>query len=574
MGAEDIESRLSLVEDDVANEVEVGVVFEEKMQVDDDQFKQLLASDKDRVRPLLYLLEDTKEYQNRGVGLYKAVLKNDWVAAERIISKDRRILQAAITKGEETVLHLAARAKHVQFVKELVKLMNEEDLALQDGKGNTAFCFAATAGSVEIAEIMMQKNMNLPLIPGGKGMTPLYMAACFGHAQMAWFLYPIIRRVVHEEEWIGIFFTCINNDLCGLALKMFEDDRTLAKARDVNNDTALHVLARRPWAFFQQSSPRIWKRYTSTSLMSSGNPNLMESLALQLVKGLWEAILVESTDLEIEQIIHSPSNLLFEAAELGNFQFLVELIRSYPDLIWETDEKNQTIFHIAVLNRHASIFNLIHDIGLTKDVILTFEDDENNNILHLAATLPPSHKLNCEQGGIFQLQEEISWFKAVKKIIQPLYAKKRNSNGLTPQDVFRMTHANLLRDGEQWMRSTSKSCMLVSTLIAVGAYFANFDGIGGFYGTKGSALVYFESNWIIALTISKAITFFSSFTSMIMFLSILISRYADMEFLGLLPLRLVVGLITLFISVATMMVAFGARIFVPIGLLQRQMLSL
>ena len=147
--------------------------------------------------------------------------------------------------------------------------------------------------------------------------------------------------------------------------------------------------------------------------MSSGNPNLMESQALQLVKGLWEAILVESTDLEIEQIIHSPSNLLFAAAELGNFQFLVELIRSYPDLIWETDEKNQTIFHIAVLNRHASIFNLIHDIGLTKDVILTFEDDENNNILHLAATLPPSHKLNCEQGGIFQLQEEISWFKVI-----------------------------------------------------------------------------------------------------------------------------------------------------------------
>ena len=54
----------------------------------------------------------------------------------------------------------------------------------------------------------------------------------------------------------------------GLALKMFDDDRTLAKARDVNNDTALHVLARRPLAFFQQSSPRIWKRYTSTSMYS------------------------------------------------------------------------------------------------------------------------------------------------------------------------------------------------------------------------------------------------------------------------------------------------------------------
>ena len=70
MGAEDIESRLSLVEDDVANEVEVGVVFEEKTQVDDDQFKQLLASDKDRVRPLLYLLEDTSKLSQSSFFLF------------------------------------------------------------------------------------------------------------------------------------------------------------------------------------------------------------------------------------------------------------------------------------------------------------------------------------------------------------------------------------------------------------------------------------------------------------------------------------------------------------------------
>ena len=70
MGAEDIESRLSLVEEDVANEVEVGVVFEKKTQVDDDQFKQLLASDKDRVRPLLYLLEDTSKLSQSSLFLF------------------------------------------------------------------------------------------------------------------------------------------------------------------------------------------------------------------------------------------------------------------------------------------------------------------------------------------------------------------------------------------------------------------------------------------------------------------------------------------------------------------------
>ena len=133
--------------------------------------------------------------------------------------------------------------------------------------------------------------------------------------------------------------------------------------------------------------------------------------ALQLVRGLWKEILVRLPNLEVNKLINRPSRLLFEAAEVGNFQFLVELISTYPDLVWDVDEKNRTIFHIAVLNRHANIFNLIHEIGSIKDVIITFEDDDNNNILHLAATLPPSHKLNPELGGILQLQQELSWFK-------------------------------------------------------------------------------------------------------------------------------------------------------------------
>lgn len=46
---------------------------------------------------------------------------------------------------------------------------------------------------------------------------------------------------------------------------MFEDDGALAMVRDVNDDTALHILARKPLAFFQQSSG-LWTRYTITSI--------------------------------------------------------------------------------------------------------------------------------------------------------------------------------------------------------------------------------------------------------------------------------------------------------------------
>ena len=111
---------------------------------------------------------------------------------------------------------------------------------------------------------------------------------------------------------------------------------------------------------------------------------------------------------KIRRVISHPSQITLEAAEVGNVEFLAELLRFYPDLIWEIDIKNRSIIHIAVLNRHASIFNLIHEIG---DSIKTFEDDEGNNLLHCAAKLAPPTQLNLVSGAAFQMMHELLWFE-------------------------------------------------------------------------------------------------------------------------------------------------------------------
>ena len=108
-------------------------------------------------------------------------------------------------------------------------------------------------------------------------------------------------------------------------------------------------------------------------------------------------------------LIGHPTELLFDAAKVG--KLLAELINSYPDLIWETDSANRSIIHVAVLYRHPSIFNLIHDIGSIKDLLASYTDSENNNILHLAAKVPPSDSLNIVSGAAFQMQRELLWFE-------------------------------------------------------------------------------------------------------------------------------------------------------------------
>ena len=111
-------------------------------------------------------------------------------------------------------------------------------------------------------------------------------------------------------------------------------------------------------------------------------------------------------------LISQPSQVTFDATKAGNFHFVAELMRSYPDIMWEVDDKNRSIIHIAVLHRHSSIFNLIHEIGSIKDLIVTFEEkDEKNNMLHCAAKLAPPHQLKLISGAALQMTHEVLWFE-------------------------------------------------------------------------------------------------------------------------------------------------------------------
>ncbi|KAJ7969320.1 Ankyrin repeat-containing protein [Quillaja saponaria] len=496
--------------------------------------------------PSCHLLGNTRKarekYLNLCVPLYKAALRGDWKAARSYFTKDITMLNASITKGWETVLHIAAGANHVHFVEELVKLMDENDLALKDYKGNTAFCFAAAVGNIEITEIMRQKNQNLPTIRGGAGVTPLYMSILQGQREMALYLYPKTIEVLEKGDWNMLFFTCIKTGLYDLAFKMFEDNYFyLALARDDNNETGLHVLA--------------WKLTRQNNWMQDHDH------ALQLVRHLWCHILYR-VDSELKTVISKPSHLLFTAAKVGNVEFLAELLSYCPDLIWEVDNKNRSIIHIAVLYRHAGIFNLIHELGSIKEIIVAFvDDDDKNNLLHLAAKLAPADQLNLISGAALQMQLELLWFEEVKKIMLPSFIDMKNSKGITPRELFTIEHEELLSRAESWMKHTANSCMLVSTLITTGVFSAAFSIPGGSNDKDGTPN-YLQKPAFLLFAVSDAMALISSSTSILMFLSILISRYAEDDFFKSLPMKLMVGLVALFISITSMMVAFSSAFFI------------
>ena len=101
------------------------------------------------------------------------------------------------------------------------------------------------------------------------------------------------------------------------------------------------------------------------------------------------------------------SDVLFDAAEVGNIEFLVRLICFNFDLLWKRKD-SKSIFHIAVEKRHESVFKLLNEIGSIGDLIVGRKLEDGSNILHLAARLAPQDKLNAISGAVFQMQLELT----------------------------------------------------------------------------------------------------------------------------------------------------------------------
>lgn len=280
-----------------------------------------------------------------------------------------------------------------------------------------------------------------------------------------------------------------------------------------------------------------------------------------LVERIWEKIVLLK-DSEISMLIMKPRPLIFDAAKQGNFEFLTILIREYPDLVWKFDGRNCSIFHYAVLKRQEDIFKLIYEIGSIKEMIVLSQDKENgNNILHLAGLLAPQDRLDIVSGAALQMQRELLWFKEVKKVIQPSFAEAENREGDTPRALFTKEHKELREEGEKWMKDTATFSMIVATLIATVVFAAAFTVPGGTKGDTGFPFFDKKASFKI-FAISDAISLVSSTASIVNFLSILTSRYAEEDFLELLPRKLLFGLGTLFVSIATMMVVFSTTFFI------------
>ncbi|KAK3438930.1 hypothetical protein EUGRSUZ_C03914, partial [Eucalyptus grandis] len=181
-------------------------------------------------------------------------------------------------------------------------------------------------------------------------------------------------------------------------------------------------------------------------------------------------------------------------------------------------------------------------------------------------------------GAAFLMQRELQWFEVLEDKSPPLIKslkfevkedksspskslelkETKERSGKTYWGVFVEQRKDLVKEAGQWMKETSSSCSVISTLIFTVAF--TIPGSND----RGN-LVFLKGDSFLVFTVANALSLFSSVTATSMFLAILTSRYAAEDFLHSLPRKMILGLTFLFLSFVFILVAFGSALVIVLS---------
>ncbi|GAY65180.1 hypothetical protein CUMW_239240 [Citrus unshiu] len=475
--------------------------------------------------------QEEDEYCGRCWPLYRMIEKNDWRGVDDFVTNDPDALTAkTIAPGSTTIFHAIVELwvdvesdDATCLLDKLASKVDPQTLEQRDELGFTALFVCAVKGNLRALKVLVKYNPDLTNKRGIFQSLPVIQAAYKGHKDTLQYLREVTYGVdiYSGNDGASMLSRLIDATLYDVALDLLKRRPTIGRDNTDSRRIVLNTLAEKPYAFASGSRLGHLQRliYNCTpvevelvpSIQTNGNQN---------VDGDMENLIVTSK-------IHSKTSTRFGSAKKITTTFGATWHKSYW-MLW--------------------------------NALMRLEGNFGNNILHLVAKLVPSSEV---AGAALQVQRELQWFKAVVKLIHPHRLGDENRSNQTPREVFTQEHKDLVKEGEKWMKETASSCSVVAALIITVVFAAAFTVPGG-SDSKGIPNFLHEPSFMI-FAISDMLALFSSITSVLMFLGILTSRYAEEDFLVSLPRKLIIGLVTLFFSIASMMVAFGAAVHISLS---------
>ncbi|XP_029124959.1 uncharacterized protein LOC109787864 isoform X2 [Cajanus cajan] len=532
--------------------------------------------------------------------LHRGVQRGDWDTASTFVNNNRKAMYEASKLGK-TVVHVAVLTGQEDMVEKLVNKVPKRLLLERDTRGYTALALAAElSDTISVAKCMVDRNKDLLTIKTNEGLIPVVLAAVKGNKNMAKYLFSETPVKVFNEDsgyTTALLLTrCITSQIFDVAWKLLKNNPRIPLTMKFDGVSPLFALAQQPSAFPSVNPPNFWLQWLYNAIPETyveevdsintrmhmndeeerGNtkPGLFFCVITKLLNlpGIRKTYKKRMTHYRAVKILDNMAKgimgfdeaklkeasvyeSLLEASKSGIAEFIIKLTQANPDLYWVIDENQRGIFSYAILYRREKIFNLIKGLKGQGKVIISRTDIFGNNMLHLIGTSVPIAELDRKSGPALQMQRELQWFKAVKRILHPKFQQAVNGDGMKPKEVFTKKHEELLKDAEKWAKETATSFTIVGTLIITIVFAAAFTLPGGNDQTTGIP-IFLHKRMFTTYMVSDAISLFASSTAVMNFIGILTSRYAERDFSKSLPLKLMFGLFTLICSILAMMVAF------------------
>ncbi|XP_057753396.1 ankyrin repeat-containing protein ITN1-like isoform X2 [Arachis stenosperma] len=521
--------------------------------------------------------DSDQEHGSQVHRLHSAVKRGYWNDAKSYINRYPDSIFSTASSTGRTVLHVAVASGKERIVNELVNMGNQRLLKMQDKRGYTALALVAElTDNVAMAERMVVKGGEELLTIKTKqdddeyGEIPVLIASKKGHKEMTTYLFSKTPPSVFFEKGgrygIMLLTRCIYAEIFDVAASLIQHRLSGELRLDPESESVdlrpIYALSHMPSAFLSGTQLGFWQRFIYHCLR-------LKTL-LKLSNKSMEIILhVDPDDTKANMLANfiatSPldkisSGLRKLPAKYGLVEFIDSMRHANPDLLWAMDKNERGIFSHAIAYRHDRVFRFIHEIEGRKEMIASREDVFDNNILHLAAELGPSSYLGKFPNSALQMQKELQWFKAVESIVPAKCKEAKNADGKKPRELFTKTHEELVKSGEKWARDIAGSFTLVGTLIITMMFAAAFTVPGGNDQNTGIP-IFLKKRAFKVFIIADAVSLITSSSSVLSFIWILTSRYAENDFLWKLPVKLLLGLITLFFSVLSMMIAFVSALF-------------
>ncbi|WCJ17816.1 Nuclear factor NF-kappa-B p105 subunit [Euphorbia peplus] len=324
--------------------------------------------------------------------LYRAAISGETTFLETLTADEEAIYFTQLTPWKNTLLHLAAEFKHVEFFKKVCLKCLPSLISQPNSKDETPLHIAASVGSLEIVEFFIQQ---LPSDVQGRrqdairkkdrdGDTALNCAVKNGE-------YDIVECLLKTDPELSSFcnysdesalYLAVSNSYMDIASLIIRLSSPAFSHKGPNGLTALHeavtnesalkmmeeLVERRP-EIIKEADDIGWTPFHYTAAC-----DVVDAVKILLKYDISSAAYL---------LDHDGNSVLHVAAYQGHISVMKELIQSCPDIFELSNKKAQTALHIAVLSNEVRVIKYV--LGNSQLAGLLNEPDEDGNTpLHLA----------------------------------------------------------------------------------------------------------------------------------------------------------------------------------------------